>query len=182
MINAASCVGATSPGQWACQVSCSSLRCPLCSTLTGGPRQVRLALISGHAVLETARQLRDLFNCVNGTVQSWSLNRSLSPDLNNLIVGQVEEVADMNSVALHHREEPLLPGGQAHAVLAADHRLVAHVIRHVAKIDRAPPRFTGCEQFGNLRTLHETETRLGAPKIRRDLLDRDAVARRDPRH
>src|SRR3982074_1657066 len=149
---------------------------------TRGSRQVRLALISGHAVLEMARQLRDLFNCVNGTVQSWSLNRNLPPDLNDVIVGQAEEVADVNSVALHHGEEPLLPGGQAHAVLAADHRLVAHVIRHVAKIDRAPPRFTGCEQFGNMWTLHEAETRLGAPKIRRDLLDRDAVARRDPRH
>src|SRR5260370_765847 len=86
-------------------------------------------------------------------------------------------MTDASSVALHHGEEPLLPGGPAHAVLAADHRLVAHVIRHVAKIDRAPQRFTGCEQFGNMRTLHEAETRLGAPKIRRDLLDRNAVAR-----
>src|SRR5216684_3392802 len=72
-------------------------RCGSFATEARGPRQVRLALISGHAVLEMARQLRDLFNCVNGTVQSWSVNRNLPPDLNDLIVGQAEEVADVNS-------------------------------------------------------------------------------------
>jgi hypothetical protein len=50
---------------------------------------------------------------VNGTVQSWSLNRYLPPDLDDLIIGQAEEVADMHGIALHDGEEPLLPGRQA---------------------------------------------------------------------
>jgi hypothetical protein len=76
---------------------------------------------------------------VIGTVQLPGLNRNLPPDLNDLIAGETEELANMCSIALDASEEPLLPGGQAHAVLAADNRLMAHVIGDVAQIDRAPP-------------------------------------------
>ena len=65
-------------------------------------------------------------------------NRNLSPDLDNLIAGKTEEVADMDGVALHHGEEPLLPGRQAEAVLAADHRLMADIIGDVVKIVGSP--------------------------------------------
>jgi len=103
-------------------------------------------------------------------------DRNLPPDLDHLIAGQAEEVADMDGVALHHGEEPLLPGRQAQAVLAADHRLMADIIGDVVEIDRAAQRFAGGEQLGNVGTLHESETRFRAPEIRRDFLDSHAVA------
>ena len=110
------------------------------------------------------------------------LDRNLPPDLYDLIVGKIEEVADMSGVALHYGEEPLLPGRQTLAVLAANHRFMADVISHVAEIDRASQRLAGGEQFRDMRTLHEAEARFRAPEIRRDLLDRHAVAGGDPRH
>jgi hypothetical protein len=48
--------------------------------------------------------MMDLFNCVSATVQSWSLDRNLPPDLNDLIGWQAEKVADMGCVALHDSE------------------------------------------------------------------------------
>jgi hypothetical protein len=48
---------------------------------------------------------------VDGTDWSWCLNRNLPPDLNDLIAGEAKEVANMDGVALHHSEEPFLPGG-----------------------------------------------------------------------
>jgi hypothetical protein len=38
------------------------------------------------------------------------LNRNLASNLNDLIVRQAEEIADMSCVALHHGEKGLLPG------------------------------------------------------------------------
>src|ERR1700747_562324 len=84
------------------------------------------------------------------------LDRDLPSDLDDLIGGQAEEIADMDRVALHHGEERLLPCGKALAVLAADHRFMADVIGDVIEIDRAPQRFAGREQLRNMRALHET--------------------------
>src|ERR1700676_960202 len=93
-------------------------------------------------------------------------DRNLPSDLDDLIGGQAEEVADMGGVALHDSEDSLLPGWQAHAVLAGDHRLVAHVIGHVVEVDCATQRFAGGEQFRNMRALHEAEASFGAPEVR----------------
>src|SRR5260370_40827990 len=97
------------------------------------------------------------------------------------MVGKAEEVADMDGVALHHSEQPLLPGRQAQAVLAADDRFAADVISDIVEVDRAPKRFAGGEQFRNMRTLHEAETGFRAPEIWCDFFDRHPIARRDPR-
>jgi hypothetical protein len=59
------------------------------------------------------------------------LNRNLSSDLNDLIARQAEEIADMNRVALHHREKGFLPGWQPLAVLSAHHGLVTNIIGHI---------------------------------------------------
>src|SRR3984885_9368193 len=88
----------------------------------------------------------------------------------------------MDRVALHHGEYPLLPGGQALAVVATDHRFMADIISDVAEVDRAAQRFAGGEKFGNVGTLHETESRFRAPEIWRYLLDCNPVAGADPRH
>src|ERR1700732_4122829 len=61
------------------------------------------------------------------------LDRDLPPDLDDLVGGKTEEVADMDGVALHDGEEPLLPGGYSVAVLAGNHRLVTDVIGHVVE-------------------------------------------------
>src|SRR6201981_3981122 len=45
-------------------------------------------------------------------------NRNLAPDLDHLIVGKAEEVADMGGIALHDCEESLLPGRQGGGLLA----------------------------------------------------------------
>jgi len=86
-------------------------------------------------------------------LESICLNRNLPSNFNDLIVWQAEEVADMDGVALHDSKEPFLPCGKAFAVLAADHRLMAHVIRHVADVDRASQRSAGRQQFRDMRTL-----------------------------
>src|ERR1700687_491383 len=125
-------------------------------------------IVSTAARRRTSRSDGDLYSC--------RLDRDLPPDLDDLIVGQAEEVADVDGVALHNGEEPLLPGRQAHAVLAADHGLVADVVGHIVEIDGAAQRFAGGEQFRDMRPLPEAETRLRAPVIRRDFLDGHAVA------
>src|ERR1700679_3226711 len=96
------------------------------------------------------------------------LDRNLASNLDDLIGRQAEEVADMDGVALHHGEQPLLPLRQAQAVFAADHRFMTDIIRHIVEIDRTPQRFTGGEQFRNMGPLHEAETRFRAPEILRD--------------
>lgn len=80
-------------------------------------------------------------------------DRNLPPDLDDLIVRQAEEVADVDGVALHDGEEPLLPCRQAPAVLAADHRLMTDVVGDIVEIDRAAQRSTGGEQFRDMRPL-----------------------------
>ena len=65
------------------------------------------------------------------------------PNLDDLIAGEAEEVADMDRVALHDREESFLPSGKAFAVLTTDHRLVAEVISDIVEVDRASQRFAG---------------------------------------
>src|ERR1700730_14564204 len=111
-----------------------------------------------------------------------TLDRNLPPDLNDLIVGQAEEVADMDGVALHDGEDPLLPGRQALTVVTGDHRLVTYIVGNVGNVDRAAEPFAGGQQVGNVRTFHEAETRFGAPEIRHDFPKRDAVGGRDPGH
>src|SRR3984893_16407309 len=114
--------------------------------------------------------------------ESLESNRDLPADLDHLVVRQAEEVADMDRVALHHGEEPLLPAGHPHAVVAADHGFMPDIIGDVGKVDGAAERFTGSEQFRNMRPLHEAEMRFRAPEIRRDLFDREALAGWQPRH
>ncbi|GAC1336493.1 MAG: hypothetical protein NVSMB20_12570 [Bradyrhizobium sp.] len=58
---------------------------------------------------------------------SSDLDRNLPPDLDHLIAGQAEEIADVNRVALHHGEDALLPGGKAPAVFARDDSLTTHI-------------------------------------------------------
>src|SRR5882724_746945 len=110
-----------------------------------------------------------------------SSDRNLPPDLDDLIAGQAEEIAHVLGIAFHDGKEPLLPAGQALVVLAADHGFMADIIGHVRKIHRASQRFAGGEELGDMRTLHETETRFGTPKIRGDLNDRKPIAGSNPR-
>src|SRR6185312_1741952 len=109
-----------------------------------------------------------------------SLDRDLPPDLDDLIVGKAEEVADMDGVALHHGKQPFLASRQAPAVLAADHRLMADIVGDIVEIDIAAERLASSEQFGNMRTLHQAEACFRAPEIRGELLDGHPVARGDP--
>src|SRR5215472_7265691 len=93
------------------------------------------------------------------------LDGHLAADLHDLVGGQAEEVADMDGVALHDREYPLLPGRQAVAVVAMDHGFVPDIIGHVVDVDRAAQRLAGGEQLWNVGTLHEAEARFGTPKV-----------------
>lgn len=68
-------------------------------------------------------------------------NRNQPPNLHDLIAGKAEEVANMDRIALHDREESLLPSGKASAVLTPDHRLVAEVVSDIVEVDRASQRF-----------------------------------------
>ena len=72
-----------------------------------------------------------------------ALNRNQPPNLHDLIAGKAEEVADVNRIALHDREESFLPRGKAFPVLTADYRLVAEVISDIVEVDRASQRFAG---------------------------------------
>ncbi len=73
------------------------------------------------------------------------LDRNLSADLDDLIGGQAEEVTDMDGIAFHHGKYPFLPGRQAPAILAMDHRFMADIIGDVAKVDGAAERLAGRE-------------------------------------
>src|ERR1700733_9398373 len=95
-----------------------------------------------------------------------ALNRNLPPDLDDLVAGETEEVADMDRVAFHDREESLLPDRHAQAVIPGDHGLVTDIVSHIVKVRRTAQRFAGCEQLGNVRPFHEAEMRIRAPEIR----------------
>src|ERR1700688_366167 len=82
------------------------------------------------------------------------LDRDLPPDLDDLIGGKAEEVADVSGVALHDGVDPLLPDGHAHAILTGNHGLAAHIIGHVVEVDRATKRLAGGEQFRNMRAFN----------------------------
>src|ERR1700722_4511468 len=88
----------------------------------------------------------------------------------------------MDGVAFHYREETLLPPRHPHAVVAADHGFMLDIIGDVGKLDRAAERFTGSEQFRNMRPLHEAEMRVPAPEIRREFFDDEAFAGWQPGH
>ncbi len=92
-----------------------------------------------------------------------SSNRNLPPDLDHLIGRETEEVADMDSVALHHSEHPFLTGRQAQVVLAADDGFAADIIGEVVEVDRTPQRFAGGEQFRNLARLFRLSSGCAAP-------------------
>jgi len=94
----------------------------------------------------------------------------LSPNLDDLICGEAEEVADMDRIALHDREERFLPAGQPFTVFPADHRLVANIISDIVEVDYAAKRFAGCQEFWNVGTLHEAEPRFRPPEIWRDFV------------
>src|SRR6185312_9126701 len=84
-------------------------------------------------------------------------DRDLTADLDDLIDGQAEEVADMDGVAFHHGEDALLPGRKAVAAIAVDHRFVSDEVGDVVYIDGATKRLAGRKQLRNVRPLHEAE-------------------------
>src|ERR1700738_2429931 len=69
---------------------------------TGSAGSQGLLVQNEEAADERRRDVRRIRLCTQGR----ALDRNLPPDLDDLIVGQAEEVADMNGVALHHGEDP----------------------------------------------------------------------------
>ncbi len=81
----------------------------------------------------------------------------------------------MGGVAIHCREERFLPAREALVVLARHDRFDADIIDHVGKIDLRIFGLDGERQPRHVRPLHEAIVGDGAPELRSDLFDADAV-------
>src|SRR5882762_6104723 len=100
------------------------------------------------------------------------LNRHKAAQLDHAIDGQLQQFRQMSRIALHCREQCLLPAGQAMTVLLRDHGFMGQEVGDLAQVTETARRLQAGQQSRYVRSLHESVVGLRAPEIRGHLCER----------